>query len=385
MNPRSRRPTSTARAPRTRAAQAEVRQGRSSFSPPRWREVSGPCSRHTAALACPGARPARNVLPIRPHLDGWNPALRPCSVQRPGTSMADSANSSASSSPTAARSPSASSAPAPSWASAPSASTRKEDRFALHRFKADEAYPLGERRRADPGLPRHRRHRRHRQAPRRRRHPPRLRLPLRERRLRPRLRGGRHRLRRPAAASARACWATRSPPARIAQAAGRPGRARHRRAAAPTPTPPRAWRREHRLPGHRQGLLRRRRPRHARLPQRAPSCASRSTQAAREAAAAFGARRGLPREVHRAPQAHRGAAPRRPPRQPRPPLRARLLGPAPPPEGRRDRPRAQPRRPSCATRLCDAAVAPRPRRRLRQRRHRRVPGRRAAARTTSSR
>ena len=38
-----------------------------------------------------------------------------------------------------------------------------EDRFALHRFKADEAYPRRQARRADPGLPRHPRHRRPRQ------------------------------------------------------------------------------------------------------------------------------------------------------------------------------------------------------------------------------
>ena len=42
-------------------------------------------------------------------------------------------------------------------------------------------------------------------------------------------------------------------------------------------------------------------------------------------------------------QAHRGPAPRRPARQPRPPLRARLLDPAPAPEGHRDRPGLQPR------------------------------------------
>ena len=47
--------------------------------------------------------------------------------------------------------------------------------------------------------------------------------------------------------------------------------------------------------------------------------------------------RGLPRALHRAAEAHRGAGPRRPPRQPRPPLRARLLDPAPPPEGGRVR------------------------------------------------
>ena len=46
-------------------------------------------------------------------------------------------------SPTGARSRSACSARPPSWACGPSRSTRSEDRFALHRFKADEAYQVG--------------------------------------------------------------------------------------------------------------------------------------------------------------------------------------------------------------------------------------------------
>ena len=67
-------------------------------------------------------------------------------------------------------------------------------------------------------------------------------------------------------------------------------------------------------------------------------------QAPREAEAAFGVRRRLPGEVHPSGQAHRGPAPRRRARQPRPPVRARLLRPAPAPEGHRDRARAvQPR------------------------------------------
>ena len=53
--------------------------------------------------------------------------------------------------------------------------------------------------------------------------------------------------------------------------------------------------------------------------------------------------RRLPREVHPQGQAHRGPAPGRPARQPRPPLRARLLGPAAAPEDHRDRPGLQPR------------------------------------------
>ena len=53
--------------------------------------------------------------------------------------------------------------------------------------------------------------------------------------------------------------------------------------------------------------------------------------------------RRLPRAGDGAPAAHRGAGARRRARRARAPVRARLLGAAPPPEGRRDRPRAEPR------------------------------------------
>jgi hypothetical protein len=71
-------------------------------------------------------------------------------------------------------------------------------------------------------------------------------------------------------------------------------------------------------------------------------------------------------------QAHRGADPRRPARQRHPPARARLLRPAPPPEG--DRGRAQ-LRPAGArrARTVRRRRADGPRDPLRQRRHRRVP------------
>ena len=94
-----------------------------------------------------------------------------------------------------------------------------------------------------------------------------------------------------------------------------------------------------RLPRHHQGGGRRRRARHAR---RAHRVRARRAAGARAIRGAQGVRRryGLPREAGRAPQAHRGADPGRQPRQHRPPVRARLLGAAPPPEGRRIRARA---------------------------------------------
>ena len=67
-----------------------------------------------------------------------------------------------------------------------------------------------------------------------------------------------------------------------------------------------------------------------------------------------------------------------------PPLRARLLGAAPPPEGRRDRPRAEPR-PGAPRPDVRRRGALRPGDRLRQRRHRRVPARPRRATTSSSR
>ncbi len=75
------------------------------------------------------------------------------------------------------------------------------------------------------------------------------------------------------------------------------------------------------------------------------------------------------------------AAPRRDPgarrhaRQRRAPLRARLLDPAPPPEARRGGAVARRSRPSCARAMGEAALQGRPRGRLRERRHRRVPAR----------
>ena len=80
-----------------------------------------------------------------------------------------------------------------------------EDRFSLHRFKADESYLIGPEEGGAPvkgylDIPAH--HRR-RQGARRRRDPPRLRVPLRERRARPGVRRERHHLRRPDAGAAR--------------------------------------------------------------------------------------------------------------------------------------------------------------------------------------
>ena len=97
-----------------------------------------------------------------------------------------------------------------------------EDRYALHRFKADEAYQVGTRRRADPHVSGHRRHHRRRPPVRRRRDPSRLRLSVGEPGPGPGLPA------RPASSSAARRprfwnnWATRSRPAASPRQAGVP-------------------------------------------------------------------------------------------------------------------------------------------------------------------
>ena len=81
-------------------------------------------------------------------------------------------------------------------------------------------------------------------------------------------------------------------------------------------------------------------------------CARRVAAAMREARGRLRRPDGLPRAGRGRPAAHRGADPRRRRRRRHPPVRARLLGAAPAPEGRRDRAGAEPRPASCATRMC---------------------------------
>ncbi len=112
---------------------------------------------------------------------------------------------------------------------------------------------------------------------------------------------------------------------------------------------------EARLSGHRQGVDGRRRPGHARRGH------GRQARRGHRPGPARGRhrvrhRRRLPREVSSAGPPHRSAAPRRPARQPGPSLRARLLVAAPPSEGRRDRPGAEPR-PATRRAIWDAALA----------------------------
>ena len=151
-----------------------------------------------------------------------------------------------------------------------------EDRFALHRFKADEAYRVGKpgepiRAYLDiPGIVAAR------EGSRRRRDPPRLRLPVRERRVRPGLRRGRDHLRRPARRSPRPARRQGRGP-RHRQEGRRAGPLRQRRAGG-VDRRGQAARGEARLPGHRQGVDGRRRPRHARRLTSPTSSTRRSTR-----------------------------------------------------------------------------------------------------------
>ena len=219
-----------------------------------------------------------------------------------------------------------------------------EDRFALHRFKADEAYLVGEGKGpveayldVDGIVALAQREGR-------RRDPPRLRLPLREPRARraPATRPGitfvgpQRRAARPARRQDRRPRARRRRPASRSSPGSDEPVTDPRQAAQASPT-------SSAIPlivkaaigGGGRGMRvveTRRRARRARSKRPAARPAPPSATPPSSS-----------RTLHPPRQAHRGPAPRRPARQPRPPLRARLLGAAPPPEGRRDRARRQPR------------------------------------------
>ena len=180
-----------------------------------------------------------------------------------------------------------------------------------------------------------------------RRDPPGLRLPVRGRGLR--RRGGRARpdVHRPARRRARAVREQGGdpPPARLARAADDP---RLRRDAARRPARPRRGGAD-RLPGAHQAVGRWRGQGHAHGAHRARA----RVGAARLPLRGEGRvrrRLAVPREVARRDPPRRGPGGGRPLRPRRPPRRARLLGPAPPPEDHRGGPDARPsRRPRART------------------------------------
>ena len=141
-----------------------------------------------------------------------------------------------------------------------------EDRFALHRLKADEAYLIGKPGRADPLVPRYPRADRARQRTASRRDSSGLRLPLRESRPGPRLPGGGHYLRRAAAGALGAVGRQNCRPRdRAARRHSDPFRQPAARAECQRRTPRRA---ENGISRHHQGVKRGRRPRDAGRPRR---------------------------------------------------------------------------------------------------------------------
>ncbi len=207
---------------------------------------------------------------------------------------------------------------------------------------------------------------------RRRRHPSRLRPPLGEPGIRRGLRQGRHHLHRPVARDHAPRSATRS-----------------RRATWPSPSACRSCRRPIRCPtimeaikaaaqaigypvmlkaswgggGRGMRVIR----------ERGRRCCGRGDAARREAKAAFGKDEVYLEKLVAPRPPRRGADPRRQARQPRASLRARLLGAAPQPEGRRARAGALSRRDDQREALCEAALKIGQGDRLCRRRHRRVP------------
>ena len=230
-----------------------------------------------------------------------------------------------------------------------------DDEGAFHTRQADKAV-------SRPLLPLFRGDRARREAGRGRRDPPRLRLPGRERRLRRGRGRGRARLRR--------ARPRRNPVCRR-QARGQAARPRGRR---PRRRVGRAGR--DRLPADRQGRRGGRRPRDARraVARRAPGGARGSEPGS---GGGLPRRPGLLRALRRAPPPRRDPDPGRRPRDGDPPRGARLLDPAPPPEGAGGEPLARPRR-GPASGHGRGRGRLRARRRVRERRHGRVhAGRRA--------
>ena len=232
-----------------------------------------------------------------------------------------------------------------------------EDRYALHRFKADEAYLVGK-----PGEP----IRAYldidgiialaKQHDVDAIHPGYGFLSENPEFARACERGGHH-LRRPARRTCSNSSATRSPPATSPSKAGVPvlggsdkpidGR---RRRPASSAEQARLSRSSSRRPqgGGGRGM---------RVVHKAEDFADAFESAQRESLTAFGSPDVFVEKFIQRAAAHRSAAARRQARQPRPSVRARLLGAAAASEGRRNRPGAESRSRSCASDICEAALA----------------------------
>ncbi len=209
------------------------------------------------------------------------------------------------------------------------------DALAPHVRLADEALAIGPPPARESYLRHRQADRRHSQE-RRRRRSPRLRFSFRERRLRRGGPRGRRHLHRPAAVGdagdgdqdggARADAGGRR--------AGGPRRRRRRRARLSERNRRQGGRGAHRLPGDAEGRRRRRRARHAARRQRRQAGGGAGRRPTR-GQGGLRRRHRLPGEGDRPPAPHRDPGVRRRARRRGPPVRARLLDPAPQPEGDR--------------------------------------------------
>ena len=238
----------------------------------------------------------------------------------------------------------------------------EEDKLSLHRFKADEAYLVGRGKGAGRGLPRHRRGDPRGQgstastpsipatasSPRTPTSPRPAPLPG---------SSSSARRRRPCATLGNKVAARN-----LAVRSGVPGHAGDR-AAARRPGRGPAARGEDRLSGDAQGVAGAAAGAACASIRRRGALLDAVDEAQREAKAAFGKDEVYLEKLVAAGPAHRGPAPGRPPRQPRPPVRARLLRPAPPPEGRRASRRRPISTPSAARRAVRGGAEHRPGRR----------------------
>ena len=210
-------------------------------------------------------------------------------------------------------------------------------------------------------------------------HPSRLRLPGRERGTSPRCAA---RARSPSSAPRprpSGSWATRP---RRAPWPGRPACPWSPAATDPSRTRRKRWpwRSEIGYPGDHQGRRRAAAAAACAIVRAAGTAAQASPRAQAEAGAAFGSAERLHREVRaRARATSRSRCWATSTATSSPPRRARLLGPAPPPEAHRGVARAGPARPAARADLHEAALAVARRGQLRERRHRRVPASTARA------
>ena len=145
-------------------------------------------------------------------------------------------------------------------------------------------------------------------------------------------------------------WATRSSAKAVIASGRRAGRARHASAVARRATTRSQAARDDRLPGDDQGRGRRRRQGHARRLRARTSCASASSARSARRESRFGDDRRVPRAATSTSRATSRSRCSATARQRRPPRRARVLDPAPPPEGGRGGAVAVPRRGDAARR-----------------------------------